>query len=148
MALTADEALAQFKEGRDVEEVKRKFPELPTINIKKSNPGSYVSGIIRAFRETTVGDITYYFLTLKLQLTDIQATKRGKEKGTYEPVEAKEGDDVTIVCPIRLARDVKDLLPGTEVFIKFLGKTTEKEGKRMVTANRFDVRAPKTEKPF
>jgi len=151
--LSTEEALAQFKSSGEVEEVKRKFPEIPMVQVREKK-GNYISGVLKSYREVPVPNSgVRVFVTLKLTLTNANAMKKTNEKDAngkfvYKPAEVKEGEDVNILAPTRLARILKDVIPGTEVFIEYLGKTTEIEKGRPVTAHRFTVRAKKVEVPF
>lgn len=150
--LTTDEALAQFRSNGEVEEIRRKFPEVPLLQLREAI-GKYVSGTMKSFREVEVaGAGIRTFVTLKLGLTNAKAiikTGKGADgKATYKDAEVKEGEDITFVAPTRLARILKDVVPGTEVFIQYNGKLTKVEKGRSVTAHDFTVRGKKVEKPF
>lgn len=150
--LTTDQALEKFRSNGEVEEVKRKFPEVPLLQIREAT-GKYVSGVFSQYREVPVeGAGVRVFITLKLGLTNAQAVKKAGKgadgKTIYTPIEVKEGEDITFVAPTRLARILKDMVPGTEVFIEYLGKKTNVEKGRSVTAHAFTVRAKKQEIPF
>lgn len=151
--LTTEQALAQFRSNGDVEEVRRKFPEVPLLQIREAI-GKYVTGIMKSYREVPVeGKGIRVFVTLKLGLTNAKAIVKTNEKGAdgktvYKDAEVKEGEDITFVAPTRLARLLKDIVPGTELFIEYNGKLTAVEKGRSVTAHKFTVRAKKTEVPF
>lgn len=148
MTLSADEALAQFKQSGDVEEVKRKYPEIPLLKIT-DKVGLYVQGILKQYRETEFGR----FARIKLIATDAEAIKRNGQKDengkyVYVPTTVNAGDDASFSVPTRLAFVMKDMVEGTEVFIKYTGKIDQVVNGRKVRPHTFDIRAKKVEKPF
>lgn len=151
-SLTTEEALAQFRSNGDVEEIKRKFPEVPLLQLREA-VGKYVSGTMKSYREVpVVGSGIRTFVTIKLGLTNAKAiikTGKGPDgKAIYKDADVKEGEDLTFVAPTRLARILKDVVPGTELFIQYNGKLTTVEKGRSVTSHNFTVRGKITEKPF
>lgn len=151
--LTTEEALAAFRSNGEVEEVKRKFPEVPLLQIREAI-GKYVTGTLKSYREVpVVGAGVRVFVTLKLGVTNAKAIIKTDKKGAdgkaiYKDADVKEGEDITFVAPTRLARILKDVVPGTELFIEYNGKLTAIEKGRSVTSHKFTVRAKKVEQPF
>ena len=151
--ITADEALAEFKKEGEVEEVRRSFPEVPFLALRDEK-GRFVIGTLKNYKEVVVaGSGNRVFVTLRLGKTNAKAsikTKQTDENGKkiYKSVEVKEGEDVVLAAPTRLARLLKDMVPGTEVYIEYLGKVTQTEKGKAVSFHKYDLRAKKVEKPF
>lgn len=145
--MNADEALAQFKKDGDVKQIKRKFPEVAALDIREKD--TFVSGTLLRMREVAIegNERPSTFVNIKLKATNAKATKKASaERGadgkyTYVPADVKEGDEISLIAPSRLAQDLKEVVPGTEIYIRSLGKAAEVKNGRKTFPYKFDVRA-------
>lgn len=111
--------------------------------------GNFLHGVLSGYkaRKETELDLqgnpkVTHIYTFKLIASNSEFIKKNKKD--YEPVKVAVGEEVSIYgAPAKLVKHLVNVTEGEEVLILYKGKTSEKEGTRMVNAHRFDVRKRK-----
>lgn len=124
------------------------FKNNPTVFISNQdadNIGAYFVGTFLLGKSVPKKDDPTkfnFYLECRLEKTTASSITASDGKGTYKPVEVKEGDIVSIFAPSRLFRAVSTLSPGTKFVAVYEGMRKPKDsGKKAGMAHHFAVQS-------